>query len=50
LIEKLVTVPSNGTRRYGFATFCGTYVTYVHLIVATQMFALGVPLVLPSVT
>jgi hypothetical protein len=47
LTEKLVTVPSKGTGRLGFAAELNG--TYVQLIDATQMFWFGVPVVLPSV-
>jgi hypothetical protein len=43
--RNLVTVPLNGTRSLGCEIG-----RYVHLIPATQMFVLGVPAVLPSVT
>jgi hypothetical protein len=45
LTRNLVTVPLNGTRSLGCEIG-----RYVHRIPATQMFSLGVPVVLPSVT
>ena len=48
LTEKLVTVPSNGTWSAGAATPLNG--AYVQLMPATQMFAVGFPVVLPSVT
>ena len=48
LIEKLVTVPSNGTCSAGASTPLNG--AYVQLMLAKQMFVVGLPVVLPSVT
>src|SRR5262249_55044479 len=48
LTEKLVTVPSNGTSRPGASTPLDG--GYWQLVPATQMLAVGLPVVLPSVT